>query len=69
MNDLFFVDLELIKNDEQQYKAYNSMINTAVIAGPGSGKTRVLALKAVLSPKAKYTSLVGWLALALAGNL
>jgi DNA helicase-2/ATP-dependent DNA helicase PcrA len=53
MNDLFFADLELIKNDEQQYKAYNSLTNTAVIAGPGSGKTRVLALKAVTLAKSQ----------------
>ena len=53
MNDLFFADLELIKNDEQQYKAYKSMTNTAVIAGPGSGKTRVLALKAVALAKSQ----------------
>ena len=53
MNDLFFTDLDLIKNDAQQYKAYNSMTNTAVIAGPGSGKTRVLALKAVALAKSQ----------------
>jgi DNA helicase-2/ATP-dependent DNA helicase PcrA len=47
MNDLFYSDLELIKNDERQYEAYNSLENTVIIAGPGSGKTRVLALKAV----------------------
>jgi DNA helicase-2/ATP-dependent DNA helicase PcrA len=53
MNDLFFSDLELIKNDGQQYEAYNSMTNTVVIAGPGSGKTRVLALKAVALAKSQ----------------
>ncbi|TDO96111.1 UvrD-helicase domain-containing protein [Flavobacterium sp. 245] len=47
MNSNFFLDLELIKKDEQQYKAFNSNSNTVVIAGPGSGKTRVLALKAI----------------------
>lgn len=47
MNDIFFADLELIKKDEQQYSAFLSTNNTVVIAGPGSGKTRVLALKAV----------------------
>lgn len=47
MNDKFYKDLELIKNDERQYEAYRSSDNTAVIAGPGSGKTRVLSLKAL----------------------
>ncbi|GAB3522277.1 DEAD/DEAH box helicase [Emticicia fontis] len=47
MNDEFYKDLELIRKDEKQYEAYRSTNNTVVIAGPGSGKTRVLALKAV----------------------
>lgn len=47
MNDQFIKDIELIKKDEKQHQAYQSMNNTAVIAGPGSGKTRVLALKAI----------------------
>lgn len=47
MNDDFYKDLALIKKDDKQWAAYKSMINTAVIAGPGSGKTRVLALKAL----------------------
>ena len=47
MNEEFYKDLELIKRDEKQWEAYQSMINMAVIAGSGSGKTRVLALKAV----------------------
>jgi len=47
MNDLFYSDLELIMKDEKQYEAFQSMDNTVVIAGPGSGKTRVLALKAL----------------------
>lgn len=47
MNDEFYKDLELIKKDEKQWDAYRSTNNTVVIAGPGSGKTRVLALKAV----------------------
>jgi DNA helicase II / ATP-dependent DNA helicase PcrA len=51
MNELFYYDLELIRKDEKQFEAYNSMSNTAVIAGPGSGKTRVLALKTVLLAK------------------
>lgn len=47
MNDQFFHDLALIKTDPSQWAAYQSMESTAVIAGPGSGKTRVLSLKAV----------------------
>jgi DNA helicase-2/ATP-dependent DNA helicase PcrA len=47
MNDLFYKDLFLIQNDKRQFEAYNSMSNTVLIAGPGSGKTRVLSLKAV----------------------
>ena len=47
MNDLFFHDLELIKRDEKQYEAFRSQTSSVVIAGPGSGKTRVLTLKAV----------------------
>jgi DNA helicase-2/ATP-dependent DNA helicase PcrA len=46
MNSTFFEDLELIKRDQSQIEAYNSERNTVVIAGPGSGKTRVLTLKA-----------------------
>lgn len=46
MNSTFFEDLELIKRDQSQITAYNSESNTVVIAGPGSGKTRVLTLKA-----------------------
>lgn len=51
MNSLFFQDLELIKNDDKQYEAYRSMENSVIIAGPGSGKTRVLTLKAVTLAK------------------
>ncbi|AYZ11536.1 ATP-dependent helicase [Chryseobacterium arthrosphaerae] len=51
MNSLFFRDLELIKRDERQYTAYRSMANSVIIAGPGSGKTRVLTLKAVTLAK------------------
>lgn len=51
MNDLFFSDLSLIKKDKKQFEAFNSMGNTALIAGPGSGKTRVLSLKAVALAK------------------
>lgn len=51
MNSLFFQDLELIKKDYKQYEAYQSMENSVIIAGPGSGKTRVLTLKAVTLAK------------------
>ncbi|WP_232229119.1 ATP-dependent helicase [Paenibacillus zanthoxyli] len=37
--------LAQIKKDQQQYDAFNSLENTAVLAGPGSGKTTVLTLK------------------------
>lgn len=47
MNEQFFHDLALIKKDPSQWDAYRSMESTAIIAGPGSGKTRVLSLKAV----------------------
>jgi len=47
MNDEFYKDLALIRKDKKQWEAYRSMNNTVVIAGPGSGKTRILALKAV----------------------
>lgn len=51
MNSLFFQDLEMIKKDDKQYEAYQSMENSVIIAGPGSGKTRVLTLKAVTLAK------------------
>ena len=47
MNKKFFEDLSLINNDPNQKKAFDSKGNTVVIAGPGSGKTRVLILKAI----------------------
>ena len=47
MNEKFYSDQELIQSDESQWSAYNSKANTVVIAGPGSGKTRVLTLKAI----------------------
>jgi len=47
MNDQFYSDLALIQKDKHQFKAYESAENTVLIAGPGSGKTRVLSLKAV----------------------
>lgn len=47
MNELFFSDRNAIQKDADQWAAYNSMRNTVVTAGPGSGKTRVLTLKAM----------------------
>lgn len=47
MNEKFYKDQNLIRADESQWKAYNSKGDTVVIAGPGSGKTRVLTLKAI----------------------
>jgi len=47
MNKHFFLDLELIKKDARQWAAFQSSDSTVMIAGPGSGKTRVLSLKAV----------------------
>lgn len=46
MNKQFMADLELIKKDDEQFEAFKAEGNTVVIAGPGSGKTRVLTLKA-----------------------
>lgn len=59
MNDLFYEDLKLIHNDRQQEAAFSSMDNTAVIAGPGSGKTRVLTLKAISLSKSHIKSPCG----------
>ena len=47
MNKRFYIDQDLIRTDASQWEAYNSEGNTVVIAGPGSGKTRVLTLKAI----------------------
>lgn len=47
MNEKFYNDQGLIRSDESQWNAYNSKGNTVVIAGPGSGKTRVLTLKSI----------------------
>lgn len=47
MNKSFFKDLELIFNDDKQKEAYLSNKNSVIVAGPGSGKTRILSLKAV----------------------
>lgn len=51
MNSNFYTDLSLIKKDYKQFQAYESMGNTVVIAGPGSGKTRILSLKAMALSK------------------
>lgn len=47
MNDLFYKDRETIKKDKDQWAAYLAKGNTVVTAGPGSGKTRILTLKAI----------------------
>ncbi len=47
MNEKFYNDQDLIRGDKEQWKAYKSNNNTVVIAGPGSGKTRILTLKAI----------------------
>lgn len=39
--------MERIKKDAMQFEAYNTQESTAVIAGPGSGKTTVLTLKII----------------------
>lgn len=56
MNKLFYKDQKLISKDISQWKAYNSNNNTVVIAGPGSGKTRVLTLKAIKLIQSKIHS-------------
>lgn len=40
-------NIQRIKKDEMQFKAYNTQESTVVIAGPGSGKTTVLTLKII----------------------
>jgi DNA helicase-2/ATP-dependent DNA helicase PcrA len=47
MTDSFYEDIKLIEKDVEQLEAYRSQDKTVVIAGPGSGKTRVLTLKAM----------------------
>jgi DNA helicase-2/ATP-dependent DNA helicase PcrA len=47
MSSNYLDDLTLIKKDKFQEEAFDSETSTVVIAGPGSGKTRVLALKAI----------------------
>jgi len=59
MNKQFYDDLELIRRDDDQWRAFQSMRNTVVIAGPGSGKTRVLALKAVALAKTEINPPAG----------
>ncbi|WP_242688490.1 ATP-dependent helicase [Bacillus sp. Cs-700] len=45
MMSIFNEKLEQIKNDPDQFAAFNSNTSTVVKAGPGSGKTTVLTLK------------------------
>jgi DNA helicase-2/ATP-dependent DNA helicase PcrA len=45
MTEYFFKKLKQIEKDPLQFKSYNSIGNTVVTAGPGSGKTTVLTLK------------------------
>lgn len=59
MNNLFFKDLELIKKDEKQYEAYRSEVNSVILAGPGSGKTRILTLKAITLAKSHISKPCG----------
>lgn len=47
MNQAFFNDWNLLAKDDAQLSALQAKRNTVVIAGPGSGKTRVLAIKAI----------------------
>lgn len=47
MNNNYLDDVALIRKDQYQSSAFDSEVSTVVIAGPGSGKTRVLALKAM----------------------
>lgn len=44
--ELFYTRLEQLNNDKMQSQALQSRGNTIVLAGPGSGKTSVLTLKA-----------------------
>ncbi len=45
-NNYFLEKLKMLESDEHQLHAYNSNVSTLVTAGPGSGKTAVLTLKA-----------------------
>jgi DNA helicase-2/ATP-dependent DNA helicase PcrA len=45
MNDYRTQKLSQIRSDQSQLEAFESRGNTAVIAGPGSGKTTILSLK------------------------
>lgn len=45
MSNRYHEWLQLLRKNEQQWQAFTKPGNTVVIAGPGSGKTRVLAMK------------------------
>lgn len=45
MSNRYHEWLKLLRKNEQQWQAFTKPGNTVVIAGPGSGKTRVLAMK------------------------
>jgi DNA helicase-2/ATP-dependent DNA helicase PcrA len=45
LNEYHALKLKQLTNDIEQMQAYNSLGNTVVVAGPGSGKTTVLTLK------------------------
>lgn len=47
MNSDYLERVKKIEKDENQKAAFESSVNTVVLAGPGSGKTTVLTLKAI----------------------
>lgn len=47
MSTSYLEKLDRLKKDEYQKAAFESRNNTVVLAGPGSGKTTVLTLKAM----------------------
>ena len=47
MSTSYLEKLRRLENDEYQKTAFESQNNTVVLAGPGSGKTTVLTLKAM----------------------
>ena len=47
MSTSYLEKLNRLKKDEYQKAAFESQNNTVVLAGPGSGKTTVLTLKAM----------------------
>ena len=47
MSTSYIEKLSRLKNDEYQKAAFETLSNTVVLAGPGSGKTTVLTLKAM----------------------